>query len=101
MTISPFHFAIKYDMIGVMMKEPRYVIRPREVGDRLQMASGHSKSLKKLMIEKKIPREERELLPVITVDNRVLAVGGLGVSSHCLPQEGQPALIIRIVNTQI
>lgn len=101
MTISPFHFAIKYDMIEAMMKEPRYIIRPREVGDRLQIANGHSKSLKKLMIEKKIPREERELLPVIAEGDSVLAVGGLGVSAHCLPREGEPALIIHIVNTQI
>ena len=100
MTISPFHFAIKYDMIGAMMKEPRYIIRPREVGDRLQIANGHSKSLKKLMIEKKIPRAERELLPVIAEGDSVLAVGGLGVSTHVLPREGEPALIIHIVNTQ-
>ena len=83
------------------MKERRYIIRPREVGDRLQIANGHSKSLKKLMIEKKIPREERELLPVIAEGDSVLAVGGLGVSAHCIPREGEPALIIHIVNTQI
>ena len=81
------------------MCEPRYIIRPREVGDRLQIAHGHSKSLKKLMIEKKIPREERDLLPVIALGDQVLAAGGIGVSTHCLPQEGQPALVIHITKT--
>ncbi len=95
MTNTPFHFAVKYDMIcGLPI-----TVRPRQVGDRLQTPDGHSKTLKKLMIERKIPRLERDLLPVFTVGAHILAVAGLGVSSRCLPQEGQTALIITVSNT--
>lgn len=92
MTNTPFHFAIKYDMIcGTCL-----MLRSRQVGDRLQIADGHSKTVKKLMIEKKIPRQERDLLPVLTDGRDVLAVGGLGVSRLHLPEAGQTALIIKI-----
>ena len=94
MTNTPFHFAIKYDMIDGL----KILVRPRQVGDRLQTADGHRKSLKKWMIEKKIPRHERDLLPILADGEHVLAVAGFGVSSHCRPVEGQPALIISIEN---
>ena len=92
MTNTPFHFAIKYDMICA----PQISVRSRQVGDRLQTAGGHSKSLKKLMIDRRIPQQERNLLPVLTDGESILAVGGLGVSSQWLPAEGQPALIVTI-----
>ena len=92
MTNTPFHFAIKYDMICA----PQISLRSRQVGDRLQTADGHSKSLKKLMIERKIPQTERGLLPVFTVGESIAAVGGLGADAQYLPTEGQNALIITI-----
>ncbi len=99
LTNTPFLFAIKCDMIEDTMCAPQWLLRSRQIGDRLQMTDGHSKSLKKLMIERKIPRQDRDLLPVITDGNRVLAVGGLGISTHCIPQEGEPALIVTILTT--
>lgn len=92
MTNTPFHFAIKYDMICA----PQIFVRTRQIGDRLQTTDGHSKSLKKLMIDKKIPRQERDFLPVLSDREQVIAVGGLGVSAHFLPSEGQSALIVTI-----
>ena len=94
-TNTPFHFAIRYDMICGL----QITLRPRQVGDRMQTSDGHSKSLKKLMIDRKIPRHKRDLLPVFTDGTQVLAVAGLGVSSRCLPEEGQTALIITISDT--
>lgn len=92
MTNTPFHFAIKYDMIC----DVKIFLRHRLAGDRLELPNGHSKSLKKLMIERKIPRHHRDILPVFTDGSQILAVSGLGVSPRYLPEEGQPALIVEI-----
>ncbi len=92
MTNTPFHFAVKYDMISASVLQ----VRSRQTGDRLQLPDGHSRTLKKLMIDRKIPRQDRDLLPVITDGQNILAVAGLGIHWNCCPQEGQPALIVSI-----
>lgn len=89
---TPFHFAVKYDMIA----ESILRVRVRQEKDRFVMADGHSKSLKKLFIEKKIPRHLRDRLPVITLGEEILAVAGIGVSSRCAAKAGELALIIDI-----
>ena len=91
-TNTPFHFAVKYDMIA----ESNLRIRARQEKDRLVMANGHSKSLKKLFIERKIPRHLRRSLPVITNGEEILAVAGIGVDSRYAAQPGESALIIDI-----
>lgn len=91
-TNTPFHFAVKYDMISAAVLQ----VRSRQTGDRLQLPGGHSKSLKKLMIDRKIPQPDRDLLPVITDGTNILAVAGLGIHWNCRPLEGQPALIVSI-----
>ena len=89
---TPFHFAVKYDMIS----ESRIFVRPRQEGDCFSMNGGYHKRLKKLFIEKKIPLDQRQRLPVFTSGQALLAVGGIGVSADFRGQEGQPALIISI-----
>ena len=60
------------------------------------MNGGFHKSLKKLLIEKKIPCDLRQRLPVFTSGQALLGVGGIGVSADHRAEEGQPALIISI-----
>ena len=93
-TNTPFHFALKYDIVP----QGKLSLRPRSVGDRLQMPDGHSKSLKKLMIEKKIPKDRRDHLPVFLAEDRIAAVAGLGCDPDFRPQEGECALLIHIEN---
>jgi len=52
--------------------------RPRKEGDRIRM-SGMSKSLKKLMCDKKLPLELRNRIPIICDDNGILAVPLIGI----------------------
>ena len=94
---TPFHFAVKYDMIA----ESILWARPRREKDRFVMADGHSKSLKKLFIDRKIPRYLRQSLPVITQGEQILAVGGIGVSRPYAAQPGETALIIDIEKKEI
>lgn len=72
---SPFTFTIAYDRI----RESPVLLRKRQTGDRLRL-SGGSKSVKKLLIDRKIPAHLRETLPVVTVGGRILGVAGLGAN---------------------
>lgn len=87
---SPFQFAIKYDMMGANL----FYVRSRRPGDVLVMPDGHRKTLKKLLIERKIPRVERDRLAVVTDGTQVLAVAGIGVSQTCRAVAGESALLL-------
>lgn len=89
---SPFRFAIKYDMIAQSI----LWIRPRRSGDQMSVDGVHRKTLKKLFIERRIPRAERERTAVLTDGERVLAVAGIGADLRFIPAEGEPAAIIQI-----
>lgn len=53
-------------------------VRSRQSGDELRL-NGGTKSLKKLYIDRKIPADLRPFLPVITDENGVVGVYGIGV----------------------
>lgn len=89
---SPFRFAVKYDMITQSI----LWIRPRRGGDQMSVDGVHRKTLKKLFIERRIPRAERERTPVLTDGERVLAVVGIGADPRFLPAQGEPAAILQI-----
>ncbi len=57
---------------------PGLVVRPRQIGDEITLPNGHRRSLKKLYIDKKIPRLLRDSLPLAADDEGVIAVAGLG-----------------------
>lgn len=84
-----FQIAVKYDMIA----GHDVIVRPRAVGDKLTLSC--TKTLKKWCIEKKIPLHDRDRLPVVVCDGRVVAVLGLGVDRRFLPQEGDTCLVLR------
>ncbi len=69
------------------------LLRPRKTGDTLCLPGG-TKTLKKLMIDRKIPAYLRESIPVIEWNGEVAAVLGLGVSRDFLPAEGHLVLTI-------
>lgn len=89
---TPYHFAVKYDMI----RRSILTARPRRSGDTLLLSGGHRVTLKKLFIDRKIPRFLRDTLPVIEADGVILGVAGLGADSHCRPAAGEAALMIHI-----
>ena len=83
------NFPIKRDKI----KAGIYV-RPRRTGDVLRLPGG-SRSVKKLMIDRKIPASTRNRLPVFVSGDEVLAVYGLGQSVDSLPAGGEPAVLLK------
>ena len=85
-------FAVKYDM---MKPNPAIWVRPRQSGDRLRL-SGGQKSVKKLMIDRKIPAALRDSLPVLQDEDGVLAVCGLGTDVSRKARPGDLAWILHI-----
>lgn len=65
----------------VVLKGPPWeglVVRPRKTGDEVSLPGRPRRSLKKLFIDQKIPRPDRERIPIVADDAGVLAVAGLG-----------------------
>lgn len=87
---TPFRFAIKYDMIT------QSILRPRRSGDRMSTDGVHTKTLKKLFIERRVPRAQRGVTAVLASGSDVLAVAGIGADVRYIPAAGEPAVIIQI-----
>jgi tRNA(Ile)-lysidine synthase len=71
----------------------KLVLRSRETGDEIRLPGG-TKSLKKLFIDKKIPAEERNRVPILADDKGILGVYGIGVHADRQTKE-LPAVQIR------
>lgn len=71
-------------------------VRPRCTGDWLTLPGRKGKSVKKWMIQEKLPRFQREMLPVFDCGGAVAAVTGLGPDLGFIPQTGHPAWHITI-----
>ncbi len=74
----------------------RITVRPRREGDYLRPAGRQGKSLKKWMIQEKIPAPERNRLPVFADEKGVLAVRGIGadIRAQASPEEADSVLVI-------
>ncbi len=63
------------------------VFRFKKDGDKLRKIGGANKTLKKLLSEARVPKEEREYLPLIAVDGEVLAVCGVEIAESVAVDE--------------
>ena len=61
------------------------VLRPRQTGDAIRLIGG-TKTLKKLMIDRKIPAAARSRIPVLADEAGILAVYGIGPDQNRLVQ---------------
>ena len=73
-------------------------LRCRQAGDEIRLNAG-TRTLKKLLIDRKIPAAEREQLPVLADDLGVIGVYGIGIHLDRIPDR-LPALQIRIRKTE-
>ncbi len=88
---NDFTFSFRYDMIAPSV----WSVRKREPGDMLLLRQGH-RSLKKLLIDRKIPKAQRDRLPVLLCSGRIAGVLGLAVCEDFLPQPGRPVLTLTL-----
>ena len=73
-------------------------LRPRQTGDRLRLPGRPEKTVKKWLIDEKIPQSRRDLLPVLAAPCGIAAVAGLGPAAEHIPKPGQPAWHIRFIH---
>lgn len=89
------HFWVARDRCG------RLVLRPRQTGDSISLPGrGGTKTLKKLFIDEKIPRREREQIPVLADEAGVVAVAGFGPDRGRLAAPGEEAYELRLILKQ-
>lgn len=84
-------FALRYDMIAA----DGWRVRPRQTGDTLLLASGH-RTLKRLMIDRRMPAHLRDRCPVVVCGGQIAAVPGLACSAAFAPQPGLPVLVLTL-----
>lgn len=70
------------------------VVRPRRTGDTLAPPRRSRRTVKKWMIDGKIPRRERELTPLLADEAGPVWLAGVGPDAGRLAQPGAPALEI-------
>jgi tRNA(Ile)-lysidine synthase len=72
-----------------VLAAPDLRLRGRRPGDRMRLAGG-SKSLARLLIDRKVPREERDALEVLASGSQVLWAEGIGVAAGVRDGEVEP-----------
>lgn len=83
--VSPWEF---------YLRPGTYALRPRQEGDRITLGKRPEKTVKRLMIEGRVPAHRRDLVPVLAAGERVAALGGFGPDRAHLSPPGEPALHI-------
>ena len=80
---QPLDFRLNASMISAL------TLRPRQTGDSLAPPGRPSKTVKRRLIDLKIPRLQRDCLPVFDCGGQVAAVAELGPDRAYLPADGQ------------
>lgn len=87
--INPDIFYVACDKIKGML-----VLRRRRTGDAVKLPGRGTKTLKKLLIEEKLPSSRRALLPILADDAGVVAVAAFGPDVSRLARAGEQAFEI-------
>ena len=74
-------------------------LRARTSGDQLARPGRPRRTLKKIMIDEKLPRHLRDTVPVLEYCGRVAGVVGLGPDADFLPLPGQPCWQLEFTQT--
>ena len=70
-------------------------VRARQPGDRIHLAGhDHSKSVKKALIDARIPKDRRELIPVICDEAGIAAVGGMGTARRLAVTDATESVLV-------
>lgn len=72
-------------------------VRPRKAGDSVKLAGRNgTKTLQNLFTDAKIPRREREAVPVLCDGEGIAAVGGFGTAARCAPKGNRNETSVQI-----
>lgn len=73
-------------------------LRPRQTGDSITLNNQPTKTLKKLFIDRKIPRLERDSIPVLADEAGVLWVAGIGAHQPRVAEVGRGCLVVEVLD---
>ena len=79
---------------------PALALRARRTGDRLTPPGRLGKTVKKWMIEEKLPRFQRDVLPVFDCGGQIAAVAGLGPDRAFAARSGKRAWHITVASAE-
>ena len=82
--------------ISVCEENSEVIIRPRAPGDRIKLIGRPEKTLKKLFIDMKIPKDERNNIPVVVSDGKVVGVYGIGADERMSASDKEKILWVEI-----
>ena len=90
--------AISYDLIEGQM----LFLRNRRSGDRIVwFPDGKTKKIKNILIDEKIPKKDRDRIPLLCTGNEVLAIVGSRVSEkYKVTKDTERALVIEYGNIE-
>jgi len=85
--------------LDVDVLPPTFVMRTRRPGDRIQpLGIQGSQSLQDLMVDRRVPRRERDRLPVLLADDRILWVVGCRLAADAAITSGTNRVLeLRVV----
>lgn len=72
------------------------VVRKRAEGDMIKFVRRPQKKIKKFFIDERVPKTERDSVPIIADDKNVLAVCGFGQDERFLPECGEAVFLIKM-----
>ena len=75
-------------------------VRNRRVGDRIKI-HGINKSIKKMLIDKKVPKEYRDVIPIICDSEGIVYVPFVGVCDRAFSKSNDGCIFINIVFNSI
>lgn len=86
--VSPADRQLHTPTVFTVSPNGKLYVRSRQTGDKLTL-SGGTKSLKKLMIDRKLPKSQRELIPVLCDDDGLLGVWSIGEDRKRMEEQGR------------
>ncbi len=82
---------------GDLTDAGKVVVRNRRPGDRLQpLGCDYSRRLKEVLIDRQVPRAERDRIPLLCVGERIAWVPGVTIDEAFRVREGEPAWVAEL-----
>ena len=97
-TICPAEREEGVNYLTLSVADEPLLVRSRKIGDGLTLrSSGGRKTVKKLFIDEKLPRREREQVPVLERDGACIAVGRFGAELAFHAAAGEACLRLEFI----
>lgn len=75
------------------------LLRSRQQGDEIKLPGRGTKPVKKLFIDHRVPRRERDQIPLLCDERGILALAGFGPSASIAAEPGEVAYEITFIDT--